>query len=81
MSSESSQSTSSGFFTAHLDEAGETYFEHMGIALRIGMRMVAGGLACLVHALMPFLFVRTGSNTIQQLSAFTEQRRLKSKAN
>ena len=29
--------------------------------------MVAGGLAVLVHAVFPFLFVRTGSRTMDKL--------------
>jgi hypothetical protein len=29
--------------------------------------MILGGLACLVHGLLPFLFVRTGSATISAL--------------
>jgi hypothetical protein len=29
--------------------------------------MLAGGLACLVHALLPFLFERTASHCIDQL--------------
>jgi hypothetical protein len=29
--------------------------------------MVAGGLACLVHAVLPFLFERTGSNCVAEL--------------
>lgn len=72
----SQSSSSSGFLTAHLDEVGETYFEHMGIALRIGIHMLVGGLACLVHGLLPFLFIRTGSDTIKRLGDFIERRRL-----
>ena len=69
-------SPSSNFLTAHLDEVGETYFEHLSIAFRIGFRMLAGGLACLVHGLLPFVFVRTGSNTIKRLCEFVEKRKL-----
>jgi hypothetical protein len=29
--------------------------------------MVLGGLACLLHGFLPFLFERTGSRCIQQL--------------
>jgi hypothetical protein len=51
----------------HLDEAGESYGEHCGKAAGFGLRMVGGGLACLVHALLPFLFAQTGSNTVRRL--------------
>ena len=54
-------------FTRHPREVGEGYFEHMGAAARVGARMAGGAAACFVHALFPFLFVRTGSETIDRL--------------
>jgi hypothetical protein len=54
-------------FTRHPGEVGETYFEHMGIAARVGLRMARGALACFVHAVFPFLCVRTGSETVEEL--------------
>lgn len=54
-------------FTAHPAAVGETYGQHLGQASRFGVRMILGGLACLVHGLLPFLFVRTGSATINEL--------------
>ena len=51
----------------HLDEVGESYAEHGGNAAAFGLRMIAGGLACLVHAAFPVLFERTGSDTIRSL--------------
>jgi len=54
-------------FTHHPHEVGESYFEHMGIAGRVGLQLTWGAFACFVHAVFPFLFVRTGSETIQKL--------------
>ena len=54
-------------FTEHPASVGETYVEHMGQASSFGLRMVFAGLACLVHGLLPFLFVRTGSGAIAEL--------------
>jgi len=54
-------------FTRHPHEVGETYLEHMGAAARVGLRMAAGALACFVHAVFPFLCVRSGSRTIEEL--------------
>ena len=54
-------------FSAHLDEVGETYFEHAGHAASFSIAMIKGGLACLVHAALPFLFERTGSDIIRDL--------------
>lgn len=54
-------------FSDHPRSVGETYFEHMGSAFSFGWRMVAAGCACLLHGLLPFLFVKTGSATIRHL--------------
>ena len=55
-------------FTAHPASVGESYIEHMAHAGCFGARMIAAGVACLVHALLPFLFVRTGSAAITELN-------------
>lgn len=54
-------------FTEHPASVGETYLQHLGQAMGFALRMLAGGLACLVHAFLPFLFVRTGSQAITEL--------------
>jgi hypothetical protein len=54
-------------FTRHPNEVGETYGEHLVHASGFGLRMVAGGLACMVHAVFPFLFERAGSRTLDSL--------------
>jgi hypothetical protein len=56
-------------FTAHPRSVGESYGEHLSVASWYGFRLLGAGLACLVHALLPFLFVRTGSATITHLHA------------
>ena len=53
----------------HPRSVGESYAEHAAVASRIGARMMLGGVACLVHAIVPSLCVRTGSTTIKQLYA------------
>jgi hypothetical protein len=57
-----------GFFTAHPASVGETYGEHFRFALGVGTRMVAGGLACILHAFLPELCKTTGSRTIRSLA-------------
>lgn len=54
-------------FTAHPNEVGETYAQHLGVATGFGVAMIGGGLACLVHGALPFLFTRTGSSVIARL--------------
>jgi hypothetical protein len=56
-------------FTAHPSSVGETYPQHCRFALRFGARMTMGGLAAMVHALFPFLFVTTASRALDELNA------------
>jgi len=55
------------FFTEHPATVGETYGQHCAHAVGFGWRMVLAGLACMVHGLVPALFVRTGSETVTKL--------------
>ena len=54
-------------FTEHPHSVNETYFEHLLMAWSFSYRLVGAGAACLVHALFPFLFVKTGSQMIDVL--------------
>jgi hypothetical protein len=54
-------------FIEHPESVGESYGEHLLVAAGFGVSMVAGGIACLVHALVPGLCVKTGSATITRL--------------
>jgi hypothetical protein len=56
-------------FTVHPSAVGETYAEHGRFALRFGARMTMGGLAAMVHAVFPFLFVTTASRALDELNA------------
>jgi len=57
----------STLFNDHPAAVGETYFEHLRQATSFGIRMILGGVACILHGLLPFLFVKTGSQQIQTL--------------
>lgn len=54
-------------FTEHPASVGETYFQHLCAASGFAFRMWAGGLACFLHALLPFAFKHTGSDCITDL--------------
>jgi hypothetical protein len=54
-------------FTTHPQEVGETYVEHLAAAGGFGLKMIAGGIACVVHAIVPGLFITTGSGTVKKL--------------
>lgn len=55
-------------FTEHPESIGETYLQHMKYASIFGIKMVIGGLACIIHAFLPFLFKNTGSNVLLKLT-------------
>lgn len=54
-------------FKSHPESVGESYLEHLAHASYFGFRMVYAGFACLVHALLPFMFEKTGSKIITHL--------------
>lgn len=57
-------------FTKHPKAMNESYSEHFVCAVRFGVTMLIGGMACIIHAFFPFLFQKTGSNL---LIAMTER--------
>ena len=65
-------------FNEHPASVGESYWEHLLRASWFAGKMWMGAGACFIHALLPFLFVKTGSETIQQLhTAMVTHRRVK----
>lgn len=54
-------------FEDHPASVGESYMQHMRMALGFAVTLAGAALAVLVHAFLPFLFVRTGSRSIEQL--------------
>ena len=55
------------YFLRHPRTVGESYIEHMSVAMGFGVMMIVGGLACLVHALVPAWFEFTASRVIATL--------------
>ncbi|KJK16906.1 capsule biosynthesis protein [Burkholderiaceae bacterium 16] len=54
-------------FKAHPASVGESYLQHMSSSFSFGASMLFASMAALVHGILPFLFVTTGSNTISRL--------------
>lgn len=54
-------------FLDHPRSVGESYLEHQRHAFGFGISLLGAALACLVHAMVPGLFVRTGSECITRL--------------
>ena len=54
-------------FTEHPASVDESYGEHLGVALWFAWKLFGASMAALVHAFLPFLFVKTGSIAITEL--------------
>jgi len=54
-------------FTRHPQSVGETYFEHLGMAAGFAASLLAAAMICAVHAVLPFMFEKTGSRIIADL--------------
>lgn len=54
-------------FIDHPRTVNESYGEHLRAASSFALTMILGGIACLIHALVPGLFVHTGSKAIRGL--------------
>lgn len=57
----------SQLFTDHPASVGETYIEHFVAASGFALRLFCAAIACLLHGILPFLFIKTGSKTITEL--------------
>ncbi|MHA1525335.1 MAG: DUF6356 family protein [Alphaproteobacteria bacterium] len=55
-------------FTDHPANVGETYLEHMGVAAGFSVKLLGIAAAALVHAILPFLFVKTASTAILSMA-------------
>ena len=62
-------------FIDHPNEVGESYGEHLAIAAGFGISMVAGGLACIVHSIVPALCEKTASGIVRDLYNRMDARR------
>lgn len=74
-SNRSSSSLFGRLFSDHPRSIGESYGEHAVTAARFGLRMVAGGVRCLVHAVIPGIHERAASDCVRELHGQLEKRR------
>ena len=54
-------------FREHPASVGETYVEHFGVATSFGLSLIRAGLACLIHAVLPFLFTTYARRAVADL--------------
>ena len=58
----------------HLNEANETYNEHLYAAIKIGLTMIFGGFQAILHALIPGILAKSASNKIKKLYEIVSNR-------
>ena len=61
-------------FTKHPKEVGETYFQHMWASFRYSLTFLLLVFVAMVHAILPFVFTKTASCIIQEMSAHIKER-------
>ena len=54
---------------SHLKEQNETYFEHMRHAMGISFLLLTAGTKCLIHSIVPDLFVTGVSSKLGKINA------------
>ena len=62
-------------FTKHPHSIGETYLEHMKIALNTAVKIQLIVLIIVIHAVFPFLFEHTGGEEIEKINEDLQHRR------
>ena len=62
-------------FTKHPNEVGESYLLHMFNALRYAFTFLLLFVIAFIHAILPFLFARTASDIVCEMSADMECRK------
>ena len=57
----------------HLEEADETYIEHMKHAMGISYLLLSAGAKCLIHAVIPPFFETGVSSKLEDLNALVKR--------
>ncbi len=55
-------------FLKHPHSIGETYFQHLKFASLSGAKLCVAGVACMIHAIFPFLFAKVASSVIKEMN-------------
>ena len=58
---------------SHLEEAGETYFQHFSRAIILSLNLLVMSIVCLVHSLLPFIFTTYVSDKIREINSYIDQ--------
>jgi len=64
-------------FTEHPASINETYWEHLRMATRFACKLLLASLVCFVHAVLPFVFEKKGSEIVTDLYQSMLEKRVK----
>jgi len=59
----------------HLEDIGETYWQHFAFAIRFGFVLLLTGILVMVHAIFPNVFKNVGNSVVKHAHAILEARR------
>lgn len=63
------------FLTQHLHDADESYFEHLGFTIKVGVTLIVAALLAMIHGLFPFILTHTASTMLCRLTSEMQARK------
>lgn len=54
--------------TEHLSSVNESYTQHLVMAGKFACKLLFASVACFIHALIPFIFEKAGSQIVRDLN-------------
>ena len=59
----------------HCDEANETYFQHMSVAIKISFSLLKASIMACIHSFIPALYEKGASERIIKLYNYLESKK------
>tara|TARA_Y100001970_G_scaffold197487_1_gene240257 strand:- start:492 stop:716 length:225 start_codon:yes stop_codon:yes gene_type:complete len=59
----------------HCNQANETYFKHMNVAIKISLSLLIASIMAFIHSLIPALFEKSASNKIIKLYNYLQKKK------
>lgn len=62
------------FFNRHINDSGETYFEHFLFSASIALWIIYIGIMHLIHSIFPFIFATKAGKNIKKINDIMQKR-------
>ena len=59
----------------HCNDANESYFKHMSVALKISINLLLASLMAFTHSIIPAMFEKSASNKIKYLNNYLQEKK------